>query len=361
MIGLVLSVYLGLISPNPIVLQDRLARSEGIAVTVEEFTRRLPKVKATKNGFSFLRQLPIVRVPTNSQFGRLAPSSAEIESKLAAFSSVIALLDKASELHKARWSTDWKRPTELYAGLPTIKGGSTLLLLRGTLQARRGNVVSAVKDARRVVHLANQLMDQPLEEPPRVGQEILDLAIRAVASWAVLYPSQPAFTNQLISMVDSYRPVDPRLSSEYDYLALTLSASRLGAHTNASAGALVREGARMRWKALAISGEDQRTLWEEANEKIQLGFTQMGLTTFHPRDLVRYDPPTDESVQFAARMAVYECAQDALIQSPRPETFDTSSYEVPEGWTPLQYTFSGRTMEISTASGQGQKVLFVIP
>ncbi|MCC7433375.1 MAG: hypothetical protein IT363_01725 [Methanoregulaceae archaeon] len=202
--------------------QLRLARTEGLATTGEEFAKLIPTAEPAENAApnyaklrGVIRSLPDVR----SLDLRLTyqPSELTLEEAtqlLATRQPVLDLGEQAVKLPKCWFNRDWSLGAAvLMPEFADMKSLARLFALRGSVAAYRGDAMAALKNIEHLRAVGSHARMEGTAIARLVGESIDQIAMQSLASWAHMHRDQPAYREALARVIENLPRPDLKMET----------------------------------------------------------------------------------------------------------------------------------------------------
>lgn len=193
---------------DPVTLQDLgktdIPDSENAAVVYMQI------FEAMERPIEYEKGVPVEKCKRNAEPGWLKLCMAKTDDKrtpqmweearksLASYQKVYALVDKATSMPDCRFKTNWgSDPNTQHPYYSIIRELVRLLYTTAIIDARDGNMDSAVRNASRIFEISKNIKNEPV----LVGQ-LLRYAIIAIGVRSVNEISKHGFTNNQIDMLE---------------------------------------------------------------------------------------------------------------------------------------------------------------
>lgn len=367
--------------------QLRLARAEGLPVTMAEYVALIPKAIPSENAALLYKTL-------GKKFKALAESKssdpdfllstrpfstdlAKVQAYLSGRKDILDVVDEATRLPHCWFDRDWSLPfATMMPEFGPMKQAAKLVLLRGTLEEQSGHVTMAIDNAHEAMKMAAHIGEEPGVIPQLVREAVYSMSLRALAVWAMRNPGRPEYLRALkegvsgmhipdmrrenadhlaglLALVDlSTTPEGRKRLGEEDVGALNKLASLL--LSQAKGRVQIVQAERERWAAMSLPPNQREPRLEEANLKLSKGLFAFPLAFKLYENLGSGDDTPQHDQLSEARRLQYTALFRALSQTPVPKSIKTSDLMSPFDGEPLRYKFDGRQIVITVSSDAGE-------
>lgn len=210
--------------------QLRLARTEGLPTTWEEFAATLPRPAPDQNAAPIYQQLhefyarkghagpKATTLAQDAIFGEAVWNQSEGAAFVESFAHVMKLADEANRFPDYRPD---RRPSVFLLDRCALdmRDLGRLYSLRGSVAARKGDPVRAIADAHRVFRVARHMGQIPEMLARMLGQTTYRQGVLDLAYWAFTHPDRPEYAVELHRAVANFPDLDLRMDFAGDLLA----------------------------------------------------------------------------------------------------------------------------------------------
>lgn len=360
--------------------QLRLARSEGIPTTPEEYVATIPAVKLEENAAVEYKQLDkmikeIQQVPTNLARDLIYKPTPEVITKaktfLASNSKVLELIDRAAKKPNCWFDRPWL--TELIVDHPeliAVLRTARLVLLRGQIAAAEGRPEELILAAREVIRIAEHVMQEPDSMPQLVGDSLRVSVVHGIAKCLAMHPESQILRDELNKLTKSKHKFNMEMATRHDLVfvkqvwdniatpegrkRLRLTAEdEIDDKVASTALSLMGSGLASAIKAnrrmhasLKLPPEQMKAEMKASSDDAFAAVLTRPIALkvlVSVGNMYTYDP-----WQMAeSRRVINVALARALSRYPFPTQIDTSDLLGPEDFKPVKYTFDGKTMKFS--------------
>ena len=359
--------------------QLELAWSEGLPTNWQQFASLVPTAEPHENAAPFYAKLAATRyrpergakaADVNQLIERVCfvgdeASLQEAALELERAAAALKLVDEAVQLPKCWFDRDWSEGAALlspeYADMKFV---GRVVLLRGTMAARKGDVAQALQDLDNAKVLASHAAYEGVDLGKLVAHAIHYDLLSATALWALAF-RDPQYNEQLAELARSIPDLHPRdayRSSLSDLLSLIELCSTQagikelgldGAHpleratffvSKARAKAEIVKGHRKCWAALDLPPEQLVDAFERVEADWHpWAFAFPTAAEFYFKLITELDPVNLLSLGPSKR-AAYGLLAEKLAEGPLRITSEPEQSLV--GIVDIRYTFDGRTVTV---------------
>ncbi len=380
------------LAQTPLEKELALARKDGIPTTAAEF-RATIKVPAQKdNAAQFYRVLNRMR-PSPRDISSFIwslnwdPAPEALESARAKLKEHQNWLDLGDQITKrpAFWmDRKWEDGhAVLYPEYAQGRSLAQLLLLRGTLKAREGDVAGESSDARGALRIASHFESETTSISKKVSDSITQIVLHRVTEWAFRQRDNSTYPALLDEILRRWRRPDLRAEVRLDlYQGLLLMDQARTKEGREKIGLIEEDrsplddifpelsgqsveagktrfakGFRQYWKALKPLNQEQATA---ATFEMMSGLMSVPTAVKVVENL---NPDFDESDRIATlegrRMvhAVFVKAARATY----PKLLDTSKFISPIDGKPVRYFYDGTELKISAGTVDDREIQLILP
>lgn len=187
-----------------------LARSEGIVTDIRGWEELHPPVPDEENAALIYREIAKTRwdsirgygLASRITNGEVVPTT-EIREALSAGEKVLCLVDRAVQMHRARFSVDWDDYTDgMATSSDVVRAAERLILLRAELAKRSGKEGEALSEAKKLKVVASHM--RSTGDPEGFEQEaILNKALaEMLCLWAIREPQGSIWEKELADLIE---------------------------------------------------------------------------------------------------------------------------------------------------------------
>lgn len=361
--------------------QLRLARSEGIPTSAEEYAATIRPAKPEENAASIYRgfvKMPRVRTDAmkleESLLEAPGPKTLGLAiANLKANQGGIDLIDQAVERPHCWFDRDWAEGAAvLMPELAYMKGAAGLLGLRGTVASFQGQHQAAIGEAEKMAKIADHVGEEGHSISQSVQASMHYQVVLHLATWASLHPDRPEYRRALSDAIRKFPIRNAKrehaadlyqLLSFIDLTATSEGRAKIGlTDPNASVAEWFVPMFVSQANARVDLVKAERRLWTEYTSETPNPATIQAIQGDRSRALFAfatasavYEALTDEDAstydprQLKARLLRYTALLRALEGGTIAPTISTKDLLSPVDGKPLAYRFDGKEIVIEVS------------
>ena len=352
-----------------------MARKEGLPTTPAELAATIPVPRPEENAAPFYALAIKLRPELKSEVSgarhfESPERKLEVERALAKNFDFLKLIDQGSQRRHCWFNRNWAAGFALPHDdeYSTLRVGSNLKLMRGSLAASAGDSRTAILEAGDVSHMAEQLREEPDMLMYFVSFNLDRKAISALENWAIYYPSQKsAYLGAAQALLQRQPELDLKAVHRTDlvFWLKLLEDSKTPDGLKAYGGAqdylrvpsfyepyeqakvdLVHAW-RDYWRGLKASGKQRDKLCALAMERVAKASCASPWLNAVYQELAEGETSPSQILNMErARKLVQAMALHALSLPEIPRSWPDSLPSSPLDGRPVRYTFDGKLLKI---------------